>query len=193
MIYLFKRASNDLNRVITTLSAEIVKDKQYFEARKSLLQFFTANDLGADDIALADSIKLKLVEVAVALSNGDLKSVKALIERLDLDVKLMVPASVLEFVGLDFNGKKNFNFNTLNFDTFQMMVSNIASAYNAGDKEAADLAEIALYEFVIRSELHNATSVLSNEALLDLCATYLKKSKDPEAKMIAFLIQQAKA
>lgn len=192
MIYFFKRANNDLNRVIITFSNEISKDKKDFDDRKSLLQFFSANDLGADDIACAENIEAQLVKVAKTLSEGDVASVKALIERMESDVKGMIPFSVLEFVGLAFDGKRIFNCNLLNTDKYKSLVMTVAAAYHKKDLEAAEMGEKTLYEFITRSERNNIP-VLSNDALLAMCETYLNKSKDPEAKMIAFLIQQAKA
>lgn len=193
MIYFFKRATNDLNRVIITFSNEILKDKKDFDSQKSLLQFFSPNDLGADEIACAETIELKLVEVAVALSKGEVSTVKALIERMESDVRGMIPFSVLEFVGLAFDGKRMFNCNLLNPDKYKSLVTTVASAYHSKDLAAAEAGEKVLYEFITRSERKNTIPVLSNEKLLAMCETYLNKSKDPEAKMIAFLIQQAKA
>ena len=73
------------------------------------------------------------------------------------------------------------------------LVKAIAVAYIDGDVSLAERIETKLYEFVKMSDLEGIDHKMTNDELLDICFTYLKKNKDPEAKMIAFLINQSKS
>lgn len=193
MIYLFKRANNDLKRVLVTIGNEIEKAKVDYESQKHLLQYFSESCLGLDEINRDVAIRFELNEVFMALCDGDVDRTHSNIERLNTDIKAMIPHSVLEFVGIDFKGKKIFNLVNINRREYNALVHSIAMAFREGDDAKSEALEKKLYDFVIESELlATVDNKVCDDELLDMCAEYLKKIRDPEAHMILFLINQAK-
>lgn len=193
MIYLFKRASSDLNRVLKTLGYDIAQAKHEYTMKTSLLEYFSESCLGLDDINRDEEVRFKLNDIFMALTDGDIERIKSHIERLEPAVKAMIPNSVLELALLKFEGKPNFNVLNINCKEYSKFVKAIAVAYTNGDVALAERIETQLYEFVKMSDLEGIDHKMTDDELLDICATYLKKCKDPEAKMIAFLINQSKA
>lgn len=194
MIYLFKRASSDFNRVLKTLGYEIAQAKNEYEMKTHMLEYFSESCLGLDDIKRDEEVRFKLNEVFMALTDGEIERAKSHIERLEPAVKEMIPNSLLELVGLNFNGKKNFNHENIDLKEYAMLISRISLHYREDEIDKAEYFEKRLYELVRVSELSVAVdNKMSADELLELSAEYLKKCKDPEAKMIAFLINQAKA
>lgn len=193
MIYLFKRANNDLKRVLVTIGNEIEKAKADYESQKHLLQYFSESCLGLDELNRDMAIRFKLNEVFIALCDGDVERTHSHIERLEADIKAMIPHSVLEFVGIEFKGKQIFHLVNIERREYDALVHSIAMASRDGDNVKSATLERKLYEFVIQSErLSTIENKVCDNELLDICAEYLKKSRDPEAHMILFLINQAK-
>lgn len=193
MIYLFDRACNDLKRVIITFSNEITKAKNDYESKTNLLQYFSEYCLGLDEINRDFTIQCKLNEVLMALCDGEVEKTKSHIERLEPFAKEMIPNSVLEFVGLDFKGKKIFNLANVDRLEYNALVRSIAIAFREGQDVKNQELEKKLYELVTKSEIFKTVeNKMCDDELLDICAEYLKKSRDPEAHMILFLINQAK-
>lgn len=197
MIYLFKRASSDFNRVLKTLGYEIAQAKSEYEMKTHMLEYFSESCLGLDDIKRDEEVRFKLNEVFMALTDGEIERAKSHIERLESVVKAMIPHSLLELVGLDFDGKKVFNHSNLDLNEYAeyaRLISIISHHYLEDEIDKAEYFEKKLYELVRVSELSVAVdNKMPYDELLDICAEYLKKCKDPEAKMIAFLINKAKA
>lgn len=193
MIYLFKRASSDLDRVLKTLGYEIAQAKHEYEMKTSMLEYFSESCLGLDDIKRDEAVKFKLVEVSIALMDGNIDLIKSSVEALEPAIKAMVPHSVLELALSKFEGKSVFNVANINCKDYAKLVKAIAVAYKDGDVALAEGIETKLYEFVKISDLEGIDHKMTDDELLDICAAYLKKCKDPEAKMIAFLINQSKA
>lgn len=193
MIYLFKRANNDLKRVLVTIGNEIEKAKTDYASQKHLLQYFSESCLGLDEINRDVTIRFKLNEVFMALCDGDVERTRSHIERLEADIKAMIPHSVLEFVGIEFKGKKIFNLVNVNHREYNALVHSISMSSREGDNAKNKELEKKLYDFVIESDLLSTVdNTVCDDELLDICAEYLKKSRDPEAHMILFLINQAK-
>ena len=193
MIYLFKRANNDLKRVLVTIGNEIEKAKADYESQKHLLQYFSESCLGLDEINRDIAIRFKLNEVFMALCDGDVERTRSHIERLEADIKAMIPHSVLEFVGIEFKGKKIFNLVNVKRREYNALVHSIAMSSREGDNAKNEELEKKLYDFVVESELLSTVdNTVCDDKLLNICAEYLKKSRDPEAHMILFLINQAK-
>lgn len=195
MIYLFKRASSDFNRVLKTLGYEIAEAKSEYEMKTHMLEYFSESCLGLDDIKRDEAVRFKLNEVFMALTDGEIERAKSHIERLEPVIKAMIPHSLLELVGLDFDGKKIFNHSNIDLKEYAMMISKISHHYREDEIAQAEYFEKRLYELVKISELNVAAvdDKMCDDELLDICAEYLNKCKDPEAKMIAFLINRAKA
>lgn len=193
MIYLFERASNDLKRVIITFSNEITKAKNDYESKKHLLKYFSESCIGLDEINRDSTIRFKLNEVLMALCDGEVELTKTHIERLEPVAREMIPHSVLEFVGIAFKGKKIFNLSNVDNREYNALVRSIAIAFRDGyDVKTKELEE-KLYALVTKSELlKTVDNKMCDDELLDICAEYLKKKRDPEAHMILFLINQAK-
>lgn len=193
MIYLFKRASSDFTRVLKTLGYDIAQAKHEYDMKTSMLEYFSESCLGLDDIKRDEEIRFKLNDVFMALTDGDIDRMKSHIERLEPAIKELIPNSVLELALIKFEGNAIFNVVNINFKEYSKLVKAIAVAYIDGDISLAERIETKLYEFVKMSDLEGIDHKMTNDELLDICSTYLKKSKDPEAKMIAFLINQSKS
>lgn len=193
MIYLFKRASSDFTRVLKTLGYDIAQAKHEYDMKTSMLEYFSESCLGLDDIKRDEEIRFKLNDVFMALTDGDIDRMKSHIERLEPAIKELIPNSVLELALIKFEGNAIFNVVNINFKEYSKLVKAIAVAYIDGDVSLAERIETKLYEFVKMSDLEGIDHKMTNDELLDICFTYLKKNKDPEAKMIAFLINQSKS
>ena len=193
MIYLFKRASSDFTRVLKTIGYDIAQAKHEYDMKTSMLEYFSESCLGLDDIKRDEEIRFKLNDVFMALTDGDIDRMKSHIERLEPAIKELIPNSVLELALIKFEGNAIFNVVNINFKEYSKLVKAIAVAYIDGDVSLAERIETKLYEFVKMSDLEGIDHKMTNDELLDICSTYLKKSKDPEAKMIAFLINQSKS
>lgn len=193
MIYLFKRASSDFTRVLKTIDDDIVQAKHDYEIKTSMLEYFSESCLGLDDIKRDEEVRLKLNEVFIALTDGDIDVIKSHTERLEPDIKALVPNSVLELALIKFEGNAIFNVVNINCKDYAKLVKAIAVAYIDGDVSLAERIEKKLYEFVKMSDLEGIDHKMTDDELLAICEAYLKKSKDPEAKMISFLINQSKS
>lgn len=193
MIYLFKRASSDFTRVLKTIGYDIAQAKHEYDMKTSMLEYFSESCLGLDDIKRDEEIRFKLNDVFMALTDGDIDRMKSHIERLEPAIKELIPNSVLELALIKFEGNAIFNVVNINFKEYSKLVKAIAVAYIDGDVSLAERIETKLYEFVKMSDLEGIDHKMTNDELLDICFTYLKKNKDPEAKMIAFLINQSKS
>ena len=158
-----------------------------------MLEYFSESCLGLDDIKRDEEIRFKLNDVFMALTDGDIDRMKSHIERLEPAIKELIPNSVLELALIKFEGNAIFNVVNINFKEYSKLVKAIAVAYIDGDVSLAERIETKLYEFVKMSDLEGIDHKMTNDELLDICFTYLKKNKDPEAKMIAFLINQSKS